>query len=289
MTAVSVDEAERRYNARLAVPHWPEIFDRWASESAHVRAHARCRLDLRYGPHALQTLDLFLPEGPARGTLIYVHGGYWRSLDKSDASVVAPPFVAAGYAVAVINYALCPEVSVETIVEQVRQAALWTHRHRTGWQPPEAGLYACGHSAGGHLAALLLATGWPALLPDGPRKLIRAAVCVSALYDLRPLCDVPSVTQATGFTRDRVAAISPALLRPTTDAPLLTALGLAENPGVHDQAHLMAERWTDVHAGHVACAGHDHFSILDELTHEDGAIATRALDLMRSLDKTYIS
>lgn len=278
---MSTTDAERRYNARLAVPHWPEIFARWAQDSAALRRHARCRLDVRYGAHALQTLDLFLPEGPPRGTLMYIHGGYWRSLDKSDASIVAPPFTDAGYAVAVVNYALCPEVSVEVIVEQVREAAVWLRANCAHWRSPER-LFACGHSAGGHLAAMLLATDWPALRDGLPRKLIAGAICISALYDLRPLCEVPSVTQATRFTPDSAAALSPALHSPPTDAPLLTALGLDENAGFHDQARSIAERWSAIHAGHVACAGHDHFSILDELTRHDGAIATAALRLMHS-------
>jgi arylformamidase len=89
-------EGERLYNARLAVPHYQRIFDGWAHASATVRARAPCRLDIAYGPHAMERLDLFLPAGRPRGTLMYIHGGYWRSLDKSDASHVAPPFTAAG-------------------------------------------------------------------------------------------------------------------------------------------------------------------------------------------------
>ncbi|MDZ4354815.1 MAG: alpha/beta hydrolase, partial [Variovorax sp.] len=79
-------DGERRYNARLAVPHYQRIFDGWARASAAVRASARGRLDLAYGPDPAERLDLFLPEGRPRGTLMYIHGGYWRSLDKSDAS-----------------------------------------------------------------------------------------------------------------------------------------------------------------------------------------------------------
>ena len=103
--ATPLPEGERLYNARLAVPHYPAIFEGWARASAAVRDSAPCRLDMAYGPHPMERLDLFLPAGRPRGTLMYIHGGYWRSLDKSDASHVAPPFTAAGYAVAVVNYA----------------------------------------------------------------------------------------------------------------------------------------------------------------------------------------
>lgn len=280
-------EGERLYNARQSVPDWQQCFDRWARESSALRASARARLDLRYGAHHMQTLDLFLPECRPKGTLAYIHGGYWRSLDKSDASIVAPPFTQAGYAVAVINYALCPEVRVETIVEQAREVAAWLHANAADWDAPADRLFACGHSAGGHLAAMLLATAWPAWRPGLPPGVITAAICISALYDLRPLLDVPSVMDATRFTADSARALSPALQTPATSAPLLTALGLEENAGFHTQARTIQERWQAVHAGHVACAGRDHFSILDELTHPEGAIAVAALRLMRSFDTEH--
>jgi len=267
-------DGERRYNARLAVPHYQDIFDGWARASAAVRERARARLDIAYGSHAAERLDLFLPEGRPRGTLMYIHGGYWRSLDKSDASLVAPPFTAAGYAVAVVNYALCPAVSVEAIVAQVRSAATWLATHHVQWDAPAGRLFACGHSAGGHLAAMLLAT----------EPAVRAAVCISALYDLRPLLHVPSVMEATRFTPRSAAALSPALLRPVSAAPLLTALGSEENAGFHEQCGIIQRQWHHVHAGHIDCPGHDHFSILDALTQADGAIATAALCLMRSFD-----
>jgi len=274
-------EGERLYNARLAVPQWQQIFERWARDSAAVRATARARLDLRYGPQQMQTLDVFLPEGRPRGTLAYIHGGYWRSLDKSDASIVAPPFTQAGYAVAVVNYALCPQVGVDVIVDQVRQAAAWLRAHSQEWGAPEAPLFACGHSAGGHLAAMLLATDWPAWRPGLPAGLIAGAICISGLYDLRPLLHVPSVMAARPFTQEGAPGLSPALHAPPAQGALLTALGSAENPGFHAQARSIHAHWRAVHAGHVDCAGHDHFSILNELARSDGAIALAALRLMK--------
>ena len=282
----ALTQGERDYNARLAVANYQDIFARWARDSAALRAAVPCQLDLPYGTGPMETLDLFLPAGRPRGTLMYIHGGYWRSLDKSDASIVAPPFTAAGYAVAVVNYALCPAVSVDFIVAQVRKAAAWLHGHSADWGAPPERLLACGHSAGGHLAAMLLATDWPALQAGLPAQTIAGAVCVSALYDLRPLLQVPSVLEAARFTPESAAALSPALHHPPTNAPLLTALGLDENPGFHDQLQTIRRSWHRVHAEHVACAGRDHFTVLDELTHGEGAIAQAALRLMQSLDTT---
>lgn len=283
MQSNDLPDAERRYNARLTSPNWRQVFERWAKESAAVRAACAgsCRLDVRYGPHAMQTLDLFLPAGRPRGTLMYIHGGYWRSLDKSDASIVAPPFTEAGYAVAVVNYALCPDVSVGTIVDQVREAAAWLHLNAAGLGAPGERLFACGHSAGGHLAAMLLATDWPKLKAGLPARVVSGAACISGLYDLRPLLEVPSVMEAARLSPGDAKALSPALHPPPTRVPLVTAVGLDENQGFHDQLRTMLESWPEVHAGHVACAGHDHFTILDELTTRDGRIAAATLRMMQ--------
>lgn len=230
----------------------------------------------------MQTLDLFLPEEQPRGTLMYIHGGYWRSLDKSDASHVAPAFTAKGYAVAVVNYALCPSVTVDTIVGQIREAAAWLHLHHAEWQAPPSSLFVCGHSAGGHLAALLLATDWAASQGAAPG----AAVCISGIYDLRPLLQVASVMDAAQFTSRSARVLSPALLTPAGSTQLLTAIGLDENPGFHEQAKAISESWQLVHVGHVICPDRDHFTILDELTDPSGTICRAVLKLMHSFNKS---
>ena len=277
--------SEALYNARAATPEHLRIFERWARDSATYRAQCRqggnCRLDVPYGPHAMETLDLFLPRGTAAATLMYVHGGYWSSLDKSDASWIAPAFVEAGYAVAAVNYALHPQASIGTMANQVRTAAAWLYRHRAGWQDECGRLYACGHSAGGHLATLLLATDWSHFDPDlATTRPVTAVIGVSGLYDLVPLLDVPSVTAVSGMARDAAAKVSPALLSPHPRSRLLTAIGSDENQGFHQQAAIVAERWAGVHAGQVVCPQRNHFTILDELAHRDGLIFNAALDVL---------
>src|SRR5262249_15792996 len=122
------DFVERGYNLRAAVPDHPRWFERYARTSAEARAQFSPRLDLRYGPGPKETLDLFLPEISAGGTFVFFHGGYWRALDKSDFSFVAPPFLARGIAVAVVNYDLCPDVDIATIVDECRRAIVWLVR-----------------------------------------------------------------------------------------------------------------------------------------------------------------
>lgn len=270
-------DGERRYNARLAVPHHQQIFGRWARESAICRRTLKGHLDARYGSSDMEALDLFLPARPARGTLMYVHGGYWRSLDKSDASLVAPAFVAAGYAVAVVNYGLCPAVTIAQIVDQVAAAASWVLRHSLEWGAQR--MFAAGHSAGAQLCAMLLsATDRDECAPE-----IAGAICISGLYDLRPLLRVPSVFDSTHLTEADAIALSPALHRPRAGAHVLTAIGSSENDGFHEQLHALQVRWPTALAGHVDCVGHDHFSILDELFDVSGAICSAALEYMESV------
>src|SRR4051794_12285236 len=128
MAAPTPEECERGYNLRAAVPEHPQYFKRWAEWSADARAHLPCTLDVRCGPRPKQTLDIF-PGGGLRGLLVFIHGGYWRSFDKSDYSYMAPPFVAAGFDVAVINYDLCPDVDIATIVDECRDAVAWLAQH----------------------------------------------------------------------------------------------------------------------------------------------------------------
>ncbi len=159
--ALTADEVERGYNNRAAVPDHPRWFARYAELSAAACARCAPRCDLRYGPGPKETLDLFVPAGGARATFVFLHGGYWRALDKRDFSFVAGPFVAAGVAVAVVNYDLCPDVSIATIVDECRARGRVGRRarERTHGAVPDR-IVVGGHSAGGHLAAMMLATDW---------------------------------------------------------------------------------------------------------------------------------
>ena len=156
------EEVERGYNNRAAVLDHPRWLAHYPLASAATRARLLPQVDLRYGTGQKETLDLFLPASPARGTFVFWHGGYWRAFDKSDFSFVALPFVAQGYAVAVINYDLCPDVSIATIVDESRRATAWLAREgRAHGANPER-MVAGGHSAGGHIVAMLFATDWEA-------------------------------------------------------------------------------------------------------------------------------
>lgn len=253
------------YNPRLTVKNYQSIFDRWEKDSERARADLDCYLDVPYGAAETEKLDIFRARGKSRGLLMYVHGGYWRSLDKKLFSFVAPALVGKGITVAIPNYALCPAVRVEDIVMQMVQACAWLYRNGGNFGAPEGRLHLCGHSAGGHLAAMMLTCQWQKYSPALPNKVVGAALSISGLYDLSEIVKVPSVNGDVRLDERSALKVSPAFLSPASDAPLYTAVGGDENEGFHTQNKLIAEKWGKARRMDIPCPGKNHFTVLDEL------------------------
>jgi len=267
------------YNPRLTVTGYEDIFARWDRDSERARAHLDCYLDVPYGSDATETLDLFRATGQSRGLLMYIHGGYWRALDKKRFSFVAPALAEAGITVAVVDYALCPSVQVADIVMQMVQASAWLYRNGGNFGAPAARLAVCGHSAGGHLAAMMLACDWPSYAADLPRNVVSGAMSISGLYDLTEIVKVPSVNGDVRLTEQSALRVSPAFLPPATDAPLYTAIGTEEIEGFHIQNRLIAERWGSVRRVNLTCPGKNHFTVLDELCDPRSPVFTSLREL----------
>ena len=268
------------YNPRLTVNEFPQIVERWQRDSEKARARLDCYLDVPYGADDGERLDIFRARGHSRGLLMFIHGGYWRAFDKKDFSFVASALADAGVTVAIPNYALCPKVQVRDIVMQMVQAGAWLYRNGGNFGAPCGNLHVLGHSAGGHLATMLLACLWPEYARDLPAKVVRAALSVSGIYDLREIVKVPSVNCDVKLTERTALAVSPAFLPPATDAPLYTAVGGDENEGFHIQNGIIAERWKRVHKADLACPGDNHFTVLDQLTRPGSALFKTALRMM---------
>ena len=270
---------ERGYNNRAAVPEHQQWFDQFLARSESAKEALRPSTDIRYGSGPKETLDLYLPATPARGTLMFIHGGWWRSLDKSDHGFVAPAFVAAGFAVAVVNYDLCPGVPIATIVEQCRRAVTWVAREgpQHGAPPP---LVIAGHSAGGHLAAMMIATDWRAHGFDAAPFV--ASVSLSGVHDLEPLV---LFAHNVDFRLDEAAAraVSPVNHLPQADVPLIIAFGERETSEFARQAQLLWDAWPrnrwPRHGGPMSIAGHHHFSVVLEYADPDSALTRETLAL----------
>jgi arylformamidase len=268
------------YNPRLTVSGFAQIIERWQRDAQKARARLDCYLDVPYGADETENMDIFRARGPSKGLLMFIHGGYWRALDKSDFSFVAPALADAGITVAVPNYALCPRVQVRDIVMQTVQAGAWLYRNGGNFGAPYGNVYVAGHSSGGHLAAMLLACQWPAYANNLPKQVVRAALSVSGVYDLREIVKVPTVNCDVKLTERSALAVSPAFLPPATDAPLYTAVGGDESEGFQIQNAIIRKKWERVHAADVACPGDNHFTVLDQLTRPDSALFKAALRMM---------
>ena len=264
MSALPAEFVEREYNLRAAFPDHPQWFARWAADSEAARARLEGCLNLRYGSGRRQTVDLF-PAAQPRGALLFIHGGYWRALDKSDHAFVAPPLIAQDIGVAVINYDLCPDVSIARIVDECREGVAWLRREGTRYGVPAERLVVSGHSAGGHLAAMLVAMDWSALgSPSG----LAGAVAISGVFDLEPLVQV-SFNADLKLDRSRARAVSPIHLRPRRSVPMLFAAGADETSEFIRQSWLLWERWPECHPhgrhGPLFVPERHHFSVVSDL------------------------
>ena len=186
----------------------------------------------------------------------------------------------AGVSVAVVNYALCPAVSVEEIVRQMLRAARWLWLHAGDYGMSEERLFVSGHSAGGHLAAMLMAALWPIFDRQLPPMLFKGALAISGIYDLRPLVQVPWLNADLRLDETQARRLSPAFLPAATRAPLMTCVGGDESSEFKRQNALLGERWRKVLAGDLAMPGRNHFSVVDGLADPNSALYAGARRLM---------
>jgi len=279
---------EAEYNNRARVPEHAEIFARWAREAEDYRAEAmkerRAELGLSYGSTLRQAIDLFFPSsgsnaaGTAAGVplALFVHGGYWRSLDPSLFSQMARGLNAHGVAVAVAGYDLCPQVTIAEIIEQIRHACLFL------WLRLERRIMVYGHSAGGHLAAAMVATDWQALYPKAPASLVPAACSISGLFDLAPLQQT-AMAEDLRLKETAMRAVSPLFWPPPEGQTFDAVVGALESSEFLRQSRVVVETWAKARARtrYEEIAGANHFTVLDPLSDPQSGMVQRLAALAR--------
>ncbi|MCC5971708.1 MAG: alpha/beta hydrolase [Pararhodobacter sp.] len=226
---------------------------RWAAEAATFRATlgARARTGLPYGPGPRQCFDLFLPEGPARGLLIFIHGGYWLAFGPGDWSAFAQGALARGWAVAMPGYTLAPEARIGAMTREI-EAAITAVAGMV-----EGPIVVTGHSAGGHLSARMACAD---LTPDWADRL-RRVVPISPLADLRPLRRT-GMNEKLKLDEAEARAESPALLPRRAGSEVFIWVGAQERPAFLWQARLLSEEW---HCPWHAATGRHHFDVIDPM------------------------
>jgi arylformamidase len=273
---------ETEYNNRARVPEHPEIFARWTRDAEAYREEAkragRAALGLPYGSSQRQTIDLFSAAQPAGAPLaVFIHGGYWRSLQPALFSHVAGGLNAHGITVAVAGYDLCPQVRIGEIVAQMRRACLFLWR-RFGQR-----MLVYGHSAGGHLAACLVGTDWSVLDDELPPDLTPAGMAISGLFDLAPLL-ATSMNADLRLDPAEAEAISPLLWPIAADRTLDAVVGGDESGEFLRQSRAIADAWGRAGATtlYQEVPGANHFTVVDpladpasELNHRLATLAAR--------------
>jgi arylformamidase len=272
---------EVEYNNRARVPEHPQIFERWARDGAAYRAEAtkegRAEIGLKYGPSPRQTIDLFKPRGNDTGKLaLFIHGGYWRSLEPSQFSQMARGMNAHGITVAVSGYDLCPQVSIGEIIRQNQAACLFL------WKRLNRRIMVSGHSAGGHIAACMVATDWKTLDAGAPADLAPAGYAISGLFDLTVLLHL--ATNAD-FKLDAAEArrISPLFWPVARGRALDAVVGGLESSEFLRQSKIVADGWREKGAEtrYEEIAGANHFTVCDPMAEPDSAMTKRLVDLAK--------
>lgn len=268
---------DRQFNNRELVPDWTEWVRRWRLASQDARLDLPCQLDLRYGPDLAQTLDWFPAAGATPAPcLVFIHGGWWRAFDKADHSFVAPPFVRRGAHVAVINYRLAPGARLDAIAQDVIDALAWIWRQAGNLAVDRSRIVLAGHSAGAHLAALMLACRFDQAGPDLPAQLPSGVLAISGVYDLEAVRVTPFLQRDLHLTRALAQSLSPVRKTPAGPAPLYLAVGSDESPAFHDQARRMRKAWPAHTSDITVLDGCHHFAVLDALAEGEPAHALLA-------------
>ncbi|MFC5507154.1 MULTISPECIES: alpha/beta hydrolase [Hyphomicrobiales] len=266
---------ETQYNNRARVPEHPQIIAGWARDAEAYRAEALCELGVSYGESERQSYDLFKPV-TMRGDAIvlFIHGGYWQALDRSFFSHMARGLNRRGLPVAVVGYDLCPQVEVGHIVWEMQQAAAAL------WQRYGLPVVATGHSAGGHLAACLLATNWANVEEGLPEQLVPAAYGISGLYNLKPLTET-SINGALKLSFEDAERESPLFWPAPSGLVMDAVVGGAESEEYFKQSRRIVDVWglSGVRTRYEEIAGANHFTVIEGLADPESAMTRRIAEL----------
>ena len=252
------------YNNRNAVRDYPAIVAERQARSEKVRGRRKPHADLNYGGGARERLDFFPAQRPGAPVLAFIHGGYWQTNDKEPSSFLVEGPLARGFAVALIEYTLAPEADIDRIVGEIGRAIDWLAAHAGDYGADPAKLYVSGHSAGGHLTAMML--GKPA---------VAGALAISGLFDLEPirLC---YLNEKLRLSEEAMRRNSPLHHVPAAHPGIVVAAGAAELPELVRQSTDYAAA---LRVPPLLLAGHDHFSILEELAAPEGVLCRALADL----------
>ncbi|MFQ5995003.1 MAG: alpha/beta hydrolase [Acidiferrobacterales bacterium] len=270
---------DAQYNNRAAVPEHVEIVERWRQDGVRATTEHTHHLDLAYGASPLEKLDVFPASGGESAPVhVFFHGGFWMSRDKSDFRFLARTFVPRGMAFVSVNYGLLPDIDMDQLVRQCRAALDWVYSHIREYGGNPDRVFVSGHSAGGHIVAMLMATDW-VKFAGLPQDIVKGGCAISGVYDLEPvrLC---YINDTIDLTPDQAARNSPMGLTPPSKAPFIVAFGGAESDEFQRQSIEFVGMWNQKGARCQVMKRPDlnHYTIIEEFA-----------DPNSSLTRTFVS
>lgn len=279
---MDAETLEKQYNLILRRgPDFPQLVERWLARGAAHREAAGARVDLAYGDGEREKVDFF-SGGDRNGPLVvYIHGGYWQRGDKSMYSFVTEAFIKHGVSVAVLNYNLTPSVRMGQIPPQIRKAVAWHWHHAGDLGFDRDKLYVMGHSAGGHLTAMMMATDWPSFDAALPADLVKGGIPVSGVFELEPLIHT-SLNEGPQMDIPEAIAESPTFIPPVTNAPQLVVVGGAETEEFLRQSddYVAKFKTAERRMERYDVPDADHFDELERLAEDDSVFFEKSMQLI---------
>ncbi len=272
------EEIDQEYNPRFIVENTDELIKSYFTESQRVLREYSNRSAVAYGPTLSETLDIFPAEKLCSPIHIFFHGGYWHSLTSRDFAFVAEGLVRNGITAVLVNYALCPSVSIDEIVRQSRAAAAWTYRNAEDFGGNPEQITVSGHSAGGHLTGMLLSIDWEKNY-GLPPNLIKGFLPVSGLFDLKPF-PFSWLQPKLLLTSEQVLRNSPVFLKPVYSPHVMVAVGADESHEFQRQSknYTIFLQKHGVPAEYLSMPGKNHFNIIHDFLGDGGLLCKKIIE-----------
>ncbi len=266
------------YDNSGRVANAAQLLEGYLEDSANFREREGLVADynLAYGPAERNQMDIYWPDENREAPIVmFIHGGYWKSMDRTAFSHMAGGLLEHGIAVAMPSYTLCPDIQINGIINELRRASLVLY------QTYKQKITVVGHSAGGHLAACMMATDWEGIHHDLPEDLVAAGMGISGLYDLLPILHTP-VNDVVQMDVDQASAASPVDWVPEAIQKFEAWVGADESNEYHRQSRELADRWSmlGTPTNYVSVEDANHFTIIHALTNSDSDMVRKIVEIV---------
>ncbi len=274
---------DRQYNNRLQVPTYDIHLRRWEDMSRETVKKFRGLYDIAYGDHERERLDIYPSSKKNSKTLLFIHGGYWQRLDKSLFQFIAEAFLPYGFTVVLITYPLAPSVPLHAIVASCKKAVQWVHANIQQYNGDPDHLYVAGHSAGGHLAVMLMCADRQHSNTIFPGGMVKAVCAMSGLFDLEPI-RLSEINEMLELDEHAVAGNSPVRLMPVCPCPMVVAVGADESDEFISQSEALHNSWQkyNVPMELLRLPGINHYSIVESFADKNSPLHAAMLRLTSS-------